>query len=130
MTRFFPISAIGVVCVLLLTQSAFAQPASVRLTGRVTDPQQAAVDGAAISARNLATGTDWTATSGGDGRYALPMLPPGTYDVEVRVDGFSIFRAERLTLAVGQDHELNVPPVLRSVRETVVGIGRASSSES
>src|SRR5688572_4486756 len=124
MTKSFLITAIGVASLLLFTVSAFAQPAAVRLTGRVTDPQQAAVAGAAIRARNLATGTDWTATSAMDGRYALPMLPPGTYDIEVRVDGFSIFRAERLTLAVGQDHELNVPLVLRSVRETVVVVDR------
>jgi len=42
------------------------------------------------------------------------------YDVEVKVDGFSTFRVERLVLAVAQDRELDVPLTLRAVQETVV----------
>jgi hypothetical protein len=102
------------------TSPLWAQAASVRVTGRVTDPQQAVVPGAAITATSLGTGSEWTTTSGADGRYALPMLPPGTYDIDVKVAGFATFRAERLTLAVGQDHELNIPLALRAVREAVV----------
>ena len=111
---------ISVVAALLTAAPGLAQPASVRLSGRVTDPQQAAVSGAAISVRNTATGVDWTTTSASDGRYVLPILPPGTYDVEVVVNGFATFRAERVTLEVGQDRQLDVALVLRGLRDTVV----------
>jgi len=114
------LSVLGVLITLFFAVAAAAQPATVRLSGRVTDPQQAPVAGAAISARNLATALETTTTSGTDGRFALPRLSPGRYDVEVKVDGFSTFRVERMVLAVGQDRELDVPLTLRAVQETVV----------
>src|SRR5262245_22853089 len=120
MSRHMHRVAVALIVTFFVAVPAFAQPASVRLAGRVIDPQQAPVAGALIAARNTATGTDWTTTSGMDGRYVLPMLPPGTYDVDVKVDGFATFRAEQLTLAVGQDRELDVPLALRALRETVV----------
>ena len=40
--------------------------------------------------------------------------------MDVKVDGFATFRAERLVLAVGQDRELDVSLTLRAVQETVV----------
>jgi hypothetical protein len=109
-----------VLVALVIAAPAPAQPASPRLAGRITDPQQAAVGGAMITARNLATGIEFETTSGADGRYALPALPPGTYEIEVNVDGFATFRVDRLVLAVGQDHELDVPLTLRAARETIV----------
>jgi hypothetical protein len=119
MTR--QLSAIfGVLITLCFAVAAAAQPATVRLSGRVSDPQQAPVAGATITAHNLATALETTTTSGSDGRYTLASLPPGRYDIEVKVDGFSIFRTERLVLAVGQDRELDVPLTLRAVQETIV----------
>jgi hypothetical protein len=120
MSRDTLLAVVGFFVAMLLSTPVVAQPASARLAGRVTDPQQSAVAGAVITARNVATAVDSTATSGPDGRYVLPMLPPGTYDIEVRGNGFATFRVERLPLPVGQDRELNVPLVLSSVRETVV----------
>src|SRR4051812_17835046 len=114
------VAVIGVMLTLGAAMPAVAQPASVRLAGRVTDPQQAPVGGAIVTAHNQATAIDVTTTSAADGRYSLPILPPGVYDVEVKVNGFSTFRAERLTLAVGQDRELNVPLALRALSETIV----------
>ena len=119
MSRLLP-AIIGVIAVLGVTGAAVAQPASVRVGGRVTDPQQAAVVGAVVIARNQATGIEVTTTSGSDGRYTLPVLPPGVYDIQVTADGFATFRAERITLAVGQDRELDAPMTLRAVRETIV----------
>ena len=47
----------------------------------------------------------WTAMAGSNGRFSVPMLPPGVYVVEVQLDGFSTWRAEGLVLQVGQDRQ-------------------------
>ena len=114
------LAVLGAVIALCVAVPALAQPAVVRLSGRVTDPQQAPVSGAMVAARNVATAVEVTTTSGSDGYYSLPSLPPGMYDIEVRVDGFSTFRVERLALAVGQDREVDVPLALRALQDTVV----------
>jgi len=83
-----------------LTADAGAQ-ATASLGGRVVDAQEAAVPGAAVTLRRTETSAVWSTTSDGDGRFAFPVLAPGRYDVGVRLDGFSPWRSEGMTLEVG-----------------------------
>jgi len=89
------------------------------ISGRVTDPQQAATIGATVTVRNEATGVTWTATTGPDGHFALPMLPPGTYTAQVQMTGFSTWRSEGIVLQVGQDRQLDARLAVGGVQETV-----------
>ena len=104
----------------LYASVALAQSAVVSLGGRVVDMQSAAVAGAVITVRSSATGVEREVVSAADGRYAVPMLPPATYQVEVRHDGFAPWRVDALTLQVGQDRELDVMLSVGAVREAVV----------
>src|SRR5215203_4336862 len=85
-----------------LASPVLAQPGVTSLTGRVADAQGAALGGAAITIRHAATGASWMATSGTDGRFTIPVLPPGRYEISVRRDGFAPWAQDDLTLRVGQ----------------------------
>ena len=97
-----------------------AQPAVVTLAGRVVDAQLAATPGASITVRSLSTSTTWTAASDDNGRFSFPMLPPGVYGVEVSLSGFVPWRAEAVTLQVGQDRQLDVQLFIGNFQEGVV----------
>ena len=90
---------------------AFAQGgATSTIAGTVVDSSGAVVPGADIEAKNVATGTIFTAVSGSDGAFTIPAVPPGTYTVTVTLMGFKT--------AVLND-------VIASVAQTVDGEGRA-----
>lgn len=105
---------------LLVVNTAHAQAAVATLTGRVTDPQDAGTPGATITLRNTATAAAWTVASDSDGRFTIPMLPPGTYAAEVTLSGFTPWRADEITLQVGQTRDLDVRLSVSSVQEAVV----------
>lgn len=108
------------VCVMGAAPPAAAQLAVSTLSGRVSDPQDAAIVGAAISLRQIATGATWTLRSGEGGRFTLPMLPPGDFDIEVSVDGFAPWTARAVPLHVGQERQVDVRMVLGGLRDVVV----------
>ena len=58
------------------------------ITGSVIDTSGATVPGAKITAHNVATNLEQTATSGADGLYQIPDLPIGTYKLTIALDGF------------------------------------------
>jgi carboxypeptidase family protein/TonB-dependent receptor-like protein len=59
------------------------------LQGTVTDATGAALPGTAITVTDLETGLLRAATSAADGRYVVPALPPGRYEVVARLSGFA-----------------------------------------
>ncbi|MGH9752965.1 MAG: carboxypeptidase regulatory-like domain-containing protein, partial [Blastocatellia bacterium] len=69
--------------------SAFGQTAATgALSGAVVDPQRAAIAGAEIKVTNEENGTVRRVTSGLEGSYLIPLLPPGVYRVEVSASAF------------------------------------------
>ena len=104
----------------MFARAASAQLAVATLAGRVVDTQLAATPGASVTVRSLATSTTWTASSDDNGRFSFPMLPPGVYGVEVSLSGFVPWRAEAVTLQVGQDRQLDVQLYLGNFQEGVV----------
>ena len=77
------------------------------ISGRVTDPSEAVVEGAIIVARQLDTKLTNTVESGHDGRFRFPYLPIGRYEVEVQKPGFAV-STHLMTLTVGAAFELPV----------------------
>ena len=77
------------------------------VAGTVTKATGDAVAGATVTATNTANGTQFSASSDEGGRYLLPSLPPGTYDISVQLGGFQIFRQAGLSIAAGGAQEVN-----------------------
>ena len=68
----------------VLAANAFAGT----LSGTVKDPGGAPFQGAFVQAKNLTTKMTHSVLSDRQGRYRIPDLAPGRYDVQVRALGF------------------------------------------
>jgi hypothetical protein len=84
------------------------QSASATLSGSVADPQGSVVAGATVEATQKATGLTRSATTNGEGAFAIPALPVGVYDVRITAGGFGEKRYESVELLVGQNVALDV----------------------
>ena len=61
-----------------------------KLTGVIRDANQAVVAGARVLIRNTRSKIEQTASSDADGSFSFGNLPPGSYEVRVLADGFSL----------------------------------------
>lgn len=87
-------------CALTAFGSARLPAQNVRdtLSGTVTDTAGSAVPGAAVSVKSEATGQSTDTRTDSVGRYVVPDLAPGTYDVSVTATGFTM---RATTVAIG-----------------------------
>ena len=99
------------------------------VSGRVTDPQGAAVAGAQISARQTETNIARSAVTDAEGRFRFPYLQLGPYEINVRSQGFSD-ATRRLNLTVGSAFDLPIALKLEAVAESVTVTGTATVLES
>ena len=74
--------------VLLSCGAAVSAQTTSTITGRVVDASGAVLPGVTLTARNLETSVVRTAVTGDDGRYALPLLPVGRYELRAELSGF------------------------------------------
>src|SRR5690242_1729071 len=79
---------------------AHAQMNSGDITGVVTDPTGAVVEGASVVAVNADTQLNVRALTNGAGQYLLAQLPPGAYSLTVNMQGFKPAINERVLLHV------------------------------
>jgi len=93
--------------VIMAVSSLAAQTFRGTILGTVTDPTGAVVAGAQVKVRNTGTGLERTATTSGDGSYAVPELPIGTYDVTVTQTGFQTFVAKTVTVDVATERRVD-----------------------
>lgn len=89
------------------------------LSGSVTDPAGAAVNGAKVTVTNTQLGISRTYTTKDTGLYTFPFLPAGVYALEVQAPGFKHYTQAGITLAAGKDVEQNVSLNVGAVSETV-----------
>src|ERR1043165_2813280 len=83
------LSLLTVLCVYLARPARAQQNVtSATLSGRVEDPNGAALTGAKLTIRNLETNQSRNVTSDDEGRYRFAYLPVGAYRVIVEKPGF------------------------------------------
>src|SRR5438309_561468 len=93
-------SICAVIAVLMAARLA-AQGATGSILGTVTDSSGAAIAEAAIQVRNIGTGITQTASTDGQGRYRVPDLVIGEYEVQSAKPGFQTVVHKGITLTVG-----------------------------
>jgi hypothetical protein len=104
---------------LLLTTSAFSQD-TANITGIVTDKNGGTISGVTISLVNAATGANYSATTGDDGAYLIPKVPPGPgYELTASKDGFQKTTISNLYLPIAITTTRNVTLEIGSVTQTV-----------
>lgn len=89
------------------------------LTGTVTDPTGAAIPGATMQAKNLATGVVTSAQTDSHGGYSFANMPPGTYQLAVRANGFRTLTVPSLAVQVAKSQSLNLKMALGEASQTV-----------
>ena len=72
----------------LFSSSLQAQELRGKITGRVMDPNGAAVAGATVKVTDIARSTTATFTTNADGLFDALYLLPGTYQVVIEASGF------------------------------------------
>jgi hypothetical protein len=92
---------------LLSVTSAVGQTDRGSLTGRVTDPNGAAVANAKVTATNLNTAETREVNTSDDGNYTIPELKADPYKVTVEAQGFKTASAENIVVAVQVNRTLD-----------------------
>jgi outer membrane receptor protein involved in Fe transport len=85
----------------LVSPSACPQGNQGTIEGAVVDQSGAALPGAKLTATNDATRIRFQTTSDSNGLFTFPVLPVGTYTVEVEHAGFSKLIRKEIKLTVG-----------------------------
>lgn len=101
------------------TLPVLAQTFTGTFLGSVSDSSGAVVAGAKISVRDVATNFERTTTSNEQGLYEIPLLPPGTYQLQAEMGGFKKVNRGNLKLDTGQRMEIPVMLTPGEVREIV-----------
>lgn len=86
---------------------AVAQTVTASITGSVTDPSDAVVVGAKVTAENVATGVVTTARTNPDGVYTIRFLPIGNYTVTVDATGFATQKVAAFALEIAQTAKID-----------------------
>lgn len=95
------------------------------LSGLVTDSTAAALPSVALEITNRATGLVRRSTTGSDGVYVVPLLPPGLYDVRASLTGFSTMVREGVQVSVSETARVNLTLVVGPVTSEVTVVRSA-----
>ncbi|MBI3681800.1 MAG: TonB-dependent receptor [Acidobacteria bacterium] len=96
-----------------------AQVTSGEILGVVQDASGAIVSEAKVTVRSLDTNAVREVISFPDGRFRVPALPPGSYELLVEKSGFSRFVQGPITLRLNQSADVTVKLQVSGVAETV-----------
>src|SRR5215475_13133814 len=88
-------------CCGLPASIAQAQSISGRITGIVTDPSGAVVQGAGVTVTNEGTGGQRRTTANENGFYIIPELPVGFYALKVENSNFAPATWQHVKVDVG-----------------------------
>jgi hypothetical protein len=120
---------LGAVCVLPAQMSA-AQGLTGALIGTVRDVQGAVIPGAVVSVSSPALmGGPETLITNRKGQLRFPALPPGTYVLDIEVQGFRAYHEEDVRIRVGATLERTAILDLTGIEESVVVEGAGSRIE-
>ncbi|MFN2447785.1 MAG: TonB-dependent receptor domain-containing protein [Vicinamibacterales bacterium] len=110
--------SIGVAAALLAAATVVsAQETTGTLDGRLTDTQGLAVPGATVTVIGP-QGTK-SAVSDDEGRFQIPFLTPGRYDVRAELQGFKAVEVKGVGVSLGQTQTINLKMEVGGLAETV-----------
>jgi hypothetical protein len=105
----------------LLATAVFAQQAS--LIGTALDDTKSVLPGVSVTATDQSSGRQIAAVTNDRGEYRLLNMPPGKYNVQAELAGFSTVIVRDVELLVGQNATLPFSMKLAQVSETLTVVG-------
>ena len=97
----------------------WAQAQTATVTGTATDASGAALAGAKINVTNTETNVTQSTVSDAQGRYTVPDLPVGTYQVQASQSGFKTVVQNGVALTVGSTVVVNLSLPVGEISQTV-----------
>jgi outer membrane receptor protein involved in Fe transport len=107
------IAALG----LFLSGAAFAQETSGTLAGKLVDSQGLAVPGATVTVTGPQGAKSFITDA--EGRFHVPFLTPGTYDVRAELQGFKATETKGVAVSLGSTTEVSLKMEVGGLTETV-----------
>ena len=98
------------------------------ISGRIADATGAVIEGAKVSARQIDTNITSTLLSDKEGRFRLPYLKVGQYEVRIQKVGFAEV-TRSVTLSLGSAYEFPVELAVASAETNVTVSGEADMLE-
>src|SRR5262245_36053295 len=117
---------LAAVC-LLNTVPLHGQELRGKITGRVTDPNGAAVAGATVKVTDVARATTTTFTTNADGLFDATYLLPGTYQVIVEASGFKKAVEDKVQVVINETRSLTISLDVGTPQETVTVTAEATA---
>jgi hypothetical protein len=118
--RFWRLIVLVFVLSLTNTAALWAQTATGRIVGTVTDPTGAVIPGATITATNVETMVTDTAITNERGVYQIPLLPIGMYVVTGEQPGFQKALTKPEKLEINQSLNIDIRMVVGGQTEEVL----------
>ena len=124
------------ICLLLLLGLSLILPHAARaqsspaggLTGVVHDPNGAAVPSAAVTVRHAGTGLTRTAAADADGRWTIPALPVGVYEVLIEAQGFKRTQLQNVAVEAAVPRTVEAKLEVGEITGEVVNVTDASAA--
>jgi hypothetical protein len=111
---------IGAAIACFFCLSAFGQSTRGSLSGLVKDSAGAAISGATVTAKHVATGEEFRASSDAQGAFVFPSVPLGQFNVTIEASGFKRSEAQGVMVEVATPAKLSVALEVGQVSEAVV----------
>ena len=125
-----PRSVFAVIALILYITATHAQTLYGTLVGNVTDPSNASIAGAKVSAANTATGFNRETATDDRGAYLFSDLQPGTYRMTVTASGFAVFTQTDARVSANGVLRVDVRMQLTTASESVTVAGAVTELQS
>ncbi len=106
--------------------NANAQALYGSLLGNVTDETGAALPGATVTITQRETNLVREVVTNETGSYNVPNLLPGTYQVDVKLPGFSTYTARDIAVRQGLDVRVDAKLSVGALEESIIVSGQAA----
>src|SRR5215216_3650035 len=113
------------VILILAAGVARAQDTTGTVLGTVTDASGAVLPGVTITIKNIDTAQSRTIVSDAGGRYRVPLLQPGRYEVTAQLSGSQTMVRSGITVTVAQQAVVDARMSLGNVSESITVEGAA-----
>ena len=126
------LATIALVCLLgasMTVSRLEAQGTTATILGTVTDSTGAAIPGAAVQVKNVGTGLTQSTQSDPQGRYRVPDLAVGDYEVQSSKQGFATVLRKGITLTVGSQGVVDFTLGVGQTQQTVTVEGQVTQVE-
>ncbi len=106
-----------------------AQGTTATILGTITDASGAVVGGANVQVKNVGTGQAQTIQSDAQGRFRVPDLGIGDYEVQASKAGFATVIHKGITLTVGSENVVDFALAVGQTQQTVTVEGQVTQVE-